>query len=148
MAEEIRAEEFSDYLTVVASDFESKSLRPVIDECVPILRQSVRDNFTSSASPDNVGWVPRKKIGDGHPLLVESGDLMQAAVGTGSGSVSEADDRSVTIGVKGDVIRYAAIHNFGGVTRPMPQREFMGAKEERLVECADIMAEYIVVNFF
>lgn len=148
MTDSIRAEDFVDYLGMVAIDFAEKPLEPVLRECVPIVRQSVRDNFTSSATPDGIDWPARNEIGDGHPLLIDTGKLMQAAVGSGAGAITEVQDRSLQIGVKGDIVKYAAIHNYGGITRPMPQREYMGPKPEHVDECGELVAEFVATEFF
>lgn len=144
----IRAEDFSDYLGLVAIDFQEKPLEPVLRDCVPVVRQSVRDNFTSSATPEGLDWPARNEIGDGHPLLMDTGKLMQAAVGSGAGAMTEILDRSMQVGVDGDIVPYAAIHNYGGVKRPMPKREYLGAKPEHLDDCGELIADFVVREFF
>ena len=148
MSESIQADHFADYLGLVAMDFEDRPLEPVLRECAPIIRQSVRDNFTSSASPDGVDWPARNEVGDGHPLLMDTGKLMQAAVGSGSGALFEIQDRSLMVGVDGDIVPYAAIHNYGGVKRPMPKREYMGPKPEHVDECGGLIGDYVEHEFF
>ena len=101
--------------------------------------QAVRDNFNSSASPDNRSWPPRKNVGDGHPLLIDTGRLMQAATGGGPGHVTRVQDGELTVGVDGSKVKYAGVHNRGG--RRMPKREFMGARPPKLKQIGEIIAD-------
>lgn len=108
--------------------------------------QGVRDNFTSSVSPEGQVWPERKHIGDGHPLLIDTGAMMQAATGGGLGHISRVEPRTMELGVDGSVIPYAAIHNYG--TTKMPQREFMGAQEPILEIIDNKLADAILVEAF
>lgn len=98
-----------------------------------------RANFNSSASPDGANWPPRKVRGDGHPLLMDTGALMQAATGGGAGHVTEVSDGELFTGVDTRVkqggIPAAGIHNYG--RGKMPKREFLGVTEERLKSSVD-----------
>lgn len=100
--------------------------------------QGVRDNFTSSVNPDGKKWKPRKNKGDGHPLLIDTGKLLQAAVGSGAGRVQQADAAELTVGVDTARVPYAAVHNRGG--KKMPQREFMGVQNKRLKRIDKLIA--------
>lgn len=101
--------------------------------------QGIRDNFNSSANPENRSWPPRKVEGDGHPLLIETGKLMQAATGGGAGHVTRISNGELTLGVDGSKVKYAAIHNNGG--KRMPKREFMGNRPQRITEIGEIIAD-------
>ena len=108
-------------------------------DCANVMRQSIRDNFTSSATPDGANWPPRKRKGDGHPLLIDTGALLQAATGGGAGHIEQLDAREVTMGVDGRVIPYAATHNYG--RDPIARREYLGLKTEHEDACADIIGD-------
>lgn len=119
-------------------DFSQEMGGPVKEE----VRQSVRDAFTSSASP--VGgwdWPARKprKDDDGHPLLIDTGVLLQAATGGGSGHIEDHGMDSLEFGVDGQAIPYAAVHNRG--SEIMPQREYMGIKPEHQDNIDGIIAD-------
>jgi len=101
--------------------------------------QGIRDNFTSSADPDNQSWPARKVVGDGHPLLIDTGKLMQAATGGGAGRLSQVTSRELALGVNPSVVPYAAVHNNGG--SKMPKREYMGNRPERLDAIEEIIAD-------
>lgn len=113
------------------------------DKVRPIMLQAVRDNFTSSATPEGVSWPARKVIGDGHPLLMDTGALLQASTGGGTGHVTIIERDAVEVGTDGTSGTggnpYAAVHNRGAVN--MPQREFMGASEKRLREIDEQIAD-------
>lgn len=115
------------------------------DKVRPIMLQAVRDNFTSSATPEGVSWPARKVIGDGHPLLMDTGALLQASTGSGTGHVTVIERDAVEVGTDGTSGTggnpYAAVHNRGGIKVPVPQREFMGASEKRLREIDEQIAD-------
>ena len=123
-------------------------MQPALDDCIPIMQQAVRDNFNSSASPENSDWVERVHIGDGHPLLMDTGALLQAATGGGAGHVSRVSHDTAEVGVDLGVIPYARAHNQGRPEVNLPQREFLGMREERERECAEVVADYVVNEVF
>ena len=63
-------------------------------------------------------WAPRKKKGDGHPLLIRSGNLRQSITWRFNGSDSV---------VVGSPARYAIYHQMG--TKRMPARPFFPIDE-------------------
>lgn len=114
------------------------------DQVRPIMLQSVRDNFNSSTDADGNAWPARKIIGDGHPLLIDRGDLMQAATGGGSGHVTEADARSISIGVEkvpGSSLMGAAVHQFGYPPKNIPPRPYLEVRDEALDKIDEIIAD-------
>lgn len=137
-------QETAEVIRAAQARLESADLASFLhDRARPLILQNVRDNFTSSVSPDGVQWPARKIVGDGHPLLIDTGALLQAATGGGAGHVSQIGPRSMALGVD-ESIPYAAIHNYGGETRPMPQREYMGASEATEEEIAEALADYLL----
>lgn len=123
--------------------------QPVLDGPLKaLLLQSHRDAFTSSVGPDGQAWPPRVDPGDGHPLLVESGALMQAATGGGVGHVYRSSPREMEAGVDKGVqeggIPGAAAHNWGFAPRGLPQREWLGMKEDHQIEGADAVADHFL----
>lgn len=149
----IEVENIEQHCADLARSLESADLSPVLQQILPISLQAHRDNFNSSASPQGANWTPRVETGDGHPLLMESGTLMQAAVG-GAGSIMVIDGRVLVIGVDGDAIPYAAIHNYGGriggwaAGAMMPEREYLGMSEQRLQEADKVVADGCLVILF
>lgn len=101
--------------------------------------QSVRDNFTSSTDERGRQWKPRKVRGDGHPLLIDTGKLLQAATGGGAGHYTKAASRELEVGIFSGVVSYAKYHETG--TSKMPARPFMGVSERRLEEIDEIVAD-------
>lgn len=100
--------------------------------------QGIRDNFTSSVSPDGLQWPPRKHKGDGHPLLIDTGAMLQAATGGGAGHFKEIADTHVKVGIRGNRVKYAEFHETG--TRYMPRRPYMGAQETVLEQIENAIA--------
>lgn len=139
LSDGIKAEEFEAYASGVASRIELP-LDETLEACRLVLQQGVREGFNSSADPETgASWPPRKVEGDGHPLLVDTGKMMQAATGGGAGGIKEVDGRSLTIGVRGSSVPYASIHQEGSAR--MPQRRFLSASEKTLDECGDLIAD-------
>lgn len=125
------------------------NLAPALEKCKDIVRRDIKQNFASSSAPDGAGWPPRKHIGDGHPLLIDTGFLQAAALGLGPGGFDEIQAtgpaREMTIGIDKSVemggIPAAGVHNFGGGPQNMPEREFYAATEDGLDECADVIGD-------
>lgn len=120
---------------------------PVLREQVhPMLLASFRDRFTSSASADGAAWPARKDPGDGHPLLMETGALMQAATGGGAGAFAEIETRELSAGVdmqggSEGGIPGAGVHQFGYAERNIPARPYLEADDETLVEIGEVLAD-------
>jgi phage gpG-like protein len=135
------------------ADFVSGTIERLEDAPMPmgdlvdLAQQSVIKNFEGSESPDGRPWPPRKIKGDGHPLLIDTGTLFGAATGLGFGGIVEVGRREAEIGVSGAAVPYAAIHNNGGETRPMPQREYMGMREEDIEQGQELLADFCL-RFF
>lgn len=120
---------------IQAADFSQELAGPVRG----LVLQGIRDNFTGSRDPSGKPWAPRKNIGDGHPLLMDTGRLMQAATGGGAGHSSAASSRELSVGVSDASVPYAKYHETG--TSKMPARRFMGVQERRLAEIDEIIAD-------
>jgi phage gpG-like protein len=100
----------------------------------------ISDNFTRGAAPDGTTWPPRKRIGDGHPLLIKSGTMYQASTSTfGEGHVEQITDTDLMVGAD---LEYAARHQFG--LGRMPKREFMAIGEDTVDQLVEMTADYFV----
>lgn len=137
----IEMESFGVYLMEVENSIDGDEMSDVLAEVYGMILQNVRDNFTSSITPGGEAWPERKVIGDGHPLLIETGDLMQAATGGGVGHVKVIEPRMVEMGVEIASIKYAATHQFGDPSRNIPSREYFGASEDTLDEIGEVLAK-------
>lgn len=137
------AENASQEFESLADAFENAPLNETMREVKQIGQQSVRDQFTSSSTPEGANWPPRKVEGDGHPLLIDTGDLMQSAVGSGAGRIEAIEGREFKIGTS---VRYAKFHQHG--TKKMPARKFMGMSERRLLEADEAIADGVMAEVF
>lgn len=146
MADPLEASEVRGFLQGLTDALANSPAPETLEKCRPVTLQGVRDNFNSSADPDNIDWPPRKPNpkDDGHPLLIDTGALMQAATGGGAGSIKENDGRQLAVGVDSNTIPYAAIHNFGG--KRTPQREYMGVDDEIADQIAEIIEDNILLE--
>ncbi len=141
-------DEFAAELDDVARRIDNEPADVALEQCRNLILCDITDNFDKSTSPDGTAWPPRQLAGDGHPLLIETRALIDAATGKGAGSMSEIDGRELQLGIDGSIIPYAATHNFGDPVRNIPQREFIGAKEETLKECGDLIADDLLNRFW
>jgi phage virion morphogenesis protein len=120
--------------------------------------ESTRDRFKRQIDPVGVPWAPRKDTANTKPLLVKSGDLRNQIDNDFGPDFAE-------IGVidTGGPSEYAAIHNFGGTTRPfranskraygafavivIPKRQFIGASDSDQVNAVEILTEHLQQAF-
>lgn len=140
------ADEAPDQMALLAAGFDEVPITDSMVQCADVMRQSVRDNFTSSATPDGASWPPRKIQGDGHPLLMDTGRLLQAATGGGAGAIEIIQGREVAMGVDGSVVPYAATHNYG--RGKIPAREYAGLKPDAEAACQEIIADGLMAEVF
>jgi phage gpG-like protein len=143
----IEADKAPEQLGAWASQLMVGDFTEFLQDAAMAARQDVRDNFTSSATPENLDWPERKIIGDGHPLLIDTGLLLQAATGGGVGHIEQISDNSLTFGVDGGVVPYAGVHNYGSVKKNIPQREFLGLTEETIDALEESLANFVIGNF-
>ncbi len=144
----ILAEEMPDAMWNLTVAMAEGPYTPVLEQFEVIAHQGIRDNFTSSATPDNSDWPERKRRGDGHPLEMDTGALLQAAVGSGNGSIEEMTATDLTLGVNGEVISYAAAQNYGREEINLPSREYEGARVERIDEMEEVLSDFVTSTFF
>lgn len=142
------ADEAPEQMNLLAEGFEAAPITDTMTACADIMRQSVRDNFNSQATPDGQNWPARKIPGDGHPLLMDKGPLLQAATGGGAGQIEIIQGREVEMGVDGRVIPYAATHNFGDADRNIPSREYAGLKPDHENACEQLIADGLLAEVF
>ena len=121
------------------------------ERCADLLQEGFAENFRAGASSEGEAWPARKDPGPQHPLLILSGVLAAAAT---HGNVREIGPSSVTSGVAvGDSGSLAgarrqqlgdqvAIGREGILPRP-----FIGASEEVLDACVDVLADAAVEVF-
>lgn len=125
-----------------AGGLRSGSFRPAFRLIGKVLRRAFARNFSQTASTAGP-WPPRKNVGDGHPLLDDTGRLKAGATEQGAaGHIAEYGDRQMSEGIDGDVIAYAAAHNFGYPPRNLPERQFIDVDDVDLEECDEIIADY------
>jgi phage gpG-like protein len=138
---DLTIDDFAAELDDITRRVDKEPVNAALEKCRNLVLCDIADNFAKSMSPNGEAWPPRKIEGDGHPLLIETSALLDAATGNGAGSIDQLEGRMLELGVDGSIIPYAATHNFGDPGRNIPQREFAGAQEATLEECAEILAE-------
>lgn len=148
LPQQIFAEDMPDAMYNLTVELMAGPYTEPLAKCEAVARQAIRDNFTSSARPDNTNWPPRKRQGDGHPLLIDKGNLLQAAVGSGAGSQSEqsqdtSGEHELILSIDAETIPYAATHQYGSRKRNIPEREYFGMHEEAVDEAESIIADFV-----
>ena len=135
----MNADEFSQEMDQVERRMLTANLEEPIRTCLPVLTEGFEGNFLRAAGPDGVAWLPRKDTKP-HPLLILSGALIEAARDTGNpGNIHEVspDGRTLSAGVRGDVVPYADPQQNGRPERNLPARTYLYATEEVLVACGE-----------
>jgi phage gpG-like protein len=112
-------------------------VKPALAASKSIALDGVRQSFMDASSPSGQAWPARKRIGDGHPLLRESGALLEAAAGTGPGHVDRIENGDTQVlGVDKSVERGgipgAAVHQFSFPPRNIPARPYEGFSNQTL----------------
>ncbi len=147
----IEAHEVEQHFAGVADRFMAP-LNDVVELCYPRVIQSIRDSFTSSASPSGVDWPPRKIVGDGHPLEIDKGNFLQAATGGGAGHVHTVESTGeggadLCVGVSLDVIPYARAQALGYPPRNLPARNPFGLNPTEEGRCTQIIGDAVEQRF-
>lgn len=142
----IELENLGEHFGAVLQSLEFGDFEPVLrSEVRPLVLQSIRDNFNSSAGADGAAWPARKIAGDGHPLLIQAGTLLQAATGAGPGHVTEADARELSVGVNTEAagLGGARAHQFGSVQQNIPARPYLDARDDALEAAGEAIADRV-----
>lgn len=146
------ATQFAALARDIVRDFENGDLSEPLKECAQIADKAFARNFAAQASPDGGPWPARKKKGTGkigeqdagHPLLIQSGDLFEAATSPfGRGHIEDVGRMSAEIGVDLDDVPYARAQNYGRTEINLPAREFEDLTEDEQAQCDEIMADYL-----
>lgn len=140
------AENAAEQCALLGADLLAGPYTKAMEAASSIVNQSVRDNFTSSVTPDGSEWAPRKHVGDGHPLGMDTGALLQAATDGGSGHIERLEPFGLQKGVQGEEVPYAGF--FSGGTSKMPPREFMGLNESGKDAVADLLGAFVMQEIF
>ena len=118
----------SDALVVLRDwieQLESASLEGPLRATLPIWHQGIEENFMRAQGPDGAPWLPRKDTKP-HPLLILTGALLMAVRDNGlAGHIQMVGWRRLMTGIDGDVVPYAAVHEFG--YKNIPARPYMYA---------------------
>ena len=120
--------------------------------------EETRSRFNRQVDPQGVPWVPRKDQENKNALLVKDGHLRNQLDNDFGPDFAE-------VGVQdtGGPSEYAAIHNFGGTTRPfrenskraygafavivIPKRQFIGASDADQANAVAILTDHLKAAF-
>lgn len=106
----------------------------ILDHLRELIAEETRSNFEGKHDPAGNPWAPPKR-NYGHPLMVRSGDLLDAAVQAAWSAVKTRD------GLRFDLSGlppYAVFHEFG--TQKMPARPFFGISMEVTHRAEELIA--------
>ena len=144
----IEAEHAAEHFAGVAAAFMGPLNGP-LEQCYPVVTQSIRDNFTSSVTPHGSPWPPRKIKGDGHPLEIESGKMLQAATGGGPGHIHTIEGGTdLVVGVSLAVVVYARAQALGYKPRNLPPRNYLGLNQRGEERCDQILGDAVELLAF
>lgn len=150
-APDIEAERFEYAVTEMAQAIAFGDLTDALTECVELADKDIGRNFAAAAGPHSGAWPARKrdgkgqKRGEGHPLLIKTGALFQAATSPfGKGHVQEVFPRGAEIGIDPAAVPYAAAQNYGFADRNLPQREFEDVSDATMDVMAELVADQVI----
>ena len=145
MSQSILIDELPEELRAVLTELETSDLSQALSHCRQVIREGVRAAFSAAVDPQTgQAWAPRKRPYP-HPPLMKTQTMAMAAVGLGSGSVGTIEGRVLRVGVSSGAVAYAPFHQFG--TGRMVARPFMGASEQTLDACGEILADAGLMAF-
>jgi phage virion morphogenesis protein len=120
--------------------------------------ETTRSRFNQQIDPMGVPWAPRKDTENKKALLVKDGHLRNQL-----DNESGPDFAEVGVQDTGGPSEYAAIHNFGGTTRPfranskraygafavvvIPKRQFIGASDSDQANAVQILSDHLQQAF-
>lgn len=113
-------EDFLRLLKKLPDEIDNLNHAPALEDATDEVFESVDRNFGRQTDSDGELWPPRKDILP-HPLLILTGAMKEAATG-GPGSFIQYSRRDVKLGVRAEIIPYAARHQYG--EDPVPRREY------------------------
>jgi phage gpG-like protein len=145
--EPLGRENIEEYFMRVNNHLATNDITGTLHDAKLKVLQDVGRNFQEATSPTGKKWPKRRNKGDGHPLLIDTTKLSQAALGLGDGKIDEESGREFSVGVKGSVVPYAIKHQTGRNSENLPQREFMGARESTLIEIGEDIADDLLQVF-
>lgn len=110
-----------------------------------VFREGIWGNFSRTEGPTGTKWQKRvDKLP--HPLLFKTGKMLEAAIGEGSGAVTEIAPRDALASVDQSVVKYAGYHMTGTKNKDgsprMPARPYFYAGAPTLDSMTDTMATH------
>lgn len=157
----IEAADLAAWVNEYADRVINADVSPAMAEIGDILRRGIAQAFSTETGPDGP-WRERKiDVGVmrgifpesfNRPLLILSGDLIEAAAMRGPGAINRVAAQEITIGVDGSVIPYAASHQNSdrvelvdvGREIDIPARPYIYATTITVDKCQDKLLEFLV----
>lgn len=141
IAKEMSIQEWGMEISMLRGRVQELSLREELEECRFLINQNIEQNFWRACDPDGSPWPPRKELGDGHPLLIDTMTLILAATGQGPGSIQVVTDRSLTMTIDLSVVPYARAQDKGFPPNNLPARNYFGASAATQRRCRSIITK-------
>jgi hypothetical protein len=148
MSKRVYAENMPREMTIISQRFNDPNLGETMEEVGILLQEGMLTNFQNAIDSDGTGWPDRVNESElSHPKLIDTGALLEAAIGQHPASIRRQalGGSAIEVGVDKSVrdggIPGAAAHNFGYPEGNLPQREWLYASEEILDACAEKIAE-------
>jgi phage gpG-like protein len=103
--------------------------------------EGIKDNFETEQDPSGKPWAPLKSRREPPPKLVETTRMRSAATGEPldeGDMIQDIGDRHITVGIRGDAVPYAHVHQDG--SSRVPQRKFLGLSSDWIRELGSSIA--------
>lgn len=145
MSVRIEIDDLGNILDQMVARLLTTSKEPALQQCAQELNQGFAQNFASKTDFAGNPWPPRKIAGDGHPLLIDEGDLLLAAASPGnSAHIEEIGDDELLIGAARTVAGKpkAAALQFGYPPRNLPPRPYIWGRSDAIDACGEILGDW------
>ena len=138
LAEDVRRE-----LTSQLTAMKTGDLSPIFRSIGQDVRLAFANTFAIAASFTEGKWKKRKHVGDGHPLLIDTGRLFRGATtGGAEGHIADYGKRVMKEGIDSSVIVYAAAQNFGYPERNLPARRYIDLTTKDVDKFAVMISDF------
>ncbi len=148
MVQEIQAADMPDAMAKLGRRLADAPLDESLGKVADRLQEGFADNFQRASDSGGGAWPARKDPSKTHPLLQLTGALLASTQSGSPGNITTIDGRTLQTGVDKSVdlggIPGAGVHQFSYPSQNIPQREYLYATDDVLVECANILADDIV----
>ena len=132
-------EQFAAFMDTVVDEVDNDPMEEEKRDMAQEVREIQIENFAGEADEQGIPWQPRTREYP-HEILRETFAMHDAATTEGSGSIERIEaDGSLTTGIDGSVVPYAAIQNDGSDGGKIPARQYYFIRKNDMPRLHDLI---------